>query len=59
VAADAATQERDDEDRTTAIGLARYAYEYLEAAILVDKTIGETPGFAMVSPVRGCPEFCV
>lgn len=40
-----------DEDRTTAIGLARYAYEYLEAAILVDKAIGERPGFEMVSPV--------
>ena len=40
-----------DEERTTAIGLARYAYEYLEAAILVDKTIGERPGFEIVSPI--------
>lgn len=48
---DAAAKERDDGDRTTAIGLARYAYEYLEAAILVDKTIGQKPGFEFVSPV--------
>ena len=40
-----------DEDRTTAIGLARYAYEYLEAAILVDNAIGEKPGFEFASPV--------
>lgn len=40
-----------DEDRTTAIGLARYAYEYLEAAILVDQTIGQSPGFERVSPI--------
>lgn len=27
-----------DEDRTTAIGLARYAYEYIEAAMLVEQS---------------------
>lgn len=43
--------ETDEEARTSAIGLARYAYEYLEAAMLVDKTIGGKPGFELVSPI--------
>lgn len=50
-AAVAVAVERDDESLTTAIGLARYAYEYLDAAMLVDKTIGERPGFELVSPI--------
>ena len=36
---------------TTPIGLVRYAYEYLEAAILVDRAIGKRPGYEFVSPV--------
>lgn len=40
-----------DEARTSAIGLARYAYEYLEAAIVIDRTIGERPGFEEISPI--------
>ncbi len=48
---DAAAKKSDDDNRTTAIGLARYAYEYLEAAILVDKEIGARPGFEIVSPI--------
>lgn len=40
----------DDEDRTTAIGLARFAYEYIDAAMLVDEQHGARPGFEMVSP---------
>lgn len=42
---------KDDEERTTAIGLARYAFEYIDAALLVDEHHGATPGFEFVSPV--------
>lgn len=34
------TTEENGDDRTTPIGLARYAYEYIEAARLVDKELG-------------------
>ena len=37
-----------EEDRTTAIGLARYAYEYIEAAMLVERS-GSTP--TNISPI--------
>lgn len=37
-----------DEDRTTAIGLARYAYDYLHAAMVVE-TSDPTPSH--ISPV--------
>ncbi|MGF6995527.1 hypothetical protein [Paraburkholderia sp. GAS32] len=45
-----AAQARDDE-RTTATGLARYAYEYIDAARLVDTHHGKRPGFEFVSPI--------
>jgi hypothetical protein len=43
----------DDEDgyRTTALGLARFAYEYIDAALLVDERHGQRKGFEHVSPV--------
>jgi hypothetical protein len=41
----------DDDRRTTAIGLARYAYEYIEAARLVDDHIGAQPGYELIAPV--------
>jgi hypothetical protein len=37
--------------RTTAIGLARYAKEYLEAAIVVDQGMGSRKEYAVVSPI--------
>ena len=37
--------------RTTAIGLARYAKEYLEAAIVVDQEMGKRAAFIRVSPI--------
>lgn len=40
-----------EEERTTAIGLARYAYEYIEAAMLVDRHHGARPGFELISPI--------
>lgn len=42
---------RSVEDCKTAIGLIRYAYEFLEAAMVVDETIGGQPGHEHVSPV--------
>ncbi|CAA6603956.1 conserved hypothetical protein [Rhodospirillaceae bacterium LM-1] len=40
-----------DEERTTAIGLARYACEYYEAAIAADDVLGTRPGYETVAPV--------
>jgi len=40
-----------EDDRTTAIGLARFAYEYIDAARLVDEHHGGRPGFERISPV--------
>lgn len=37
--------------RTTAIGLARYAKEYLEAAIVVDQGMGSRKKYATISPI--------
>lgn len=37
--------------RTTAIGLARYAKEYLEAAIVVDQEMGKGKKYATISPI--------
>jgi hypothetical protein len=37
--------------RTTAIGLARYAKEYLEAAIVVDQEMGKKRAYAYISPM--------
>ncbi len=38
------------EDRTTAIGLARYAREYYDAAIGADDAIGNRPGYESFAP---------
>ncbi len=40
-----------DDDRTTAIGLTRFAYEYIEAAMLVDQAHGARPDFERASPI--------
>lgn len=37
--------------RTTAVGLARYAKEYLEAAIVVNQELGKDKAFTHVSPM--------
>ncbi len=39
-----------DDDRTTALGLARYAYEYYEAALGADDRIGMQPGYEISAP---------
>lgn len=41
----------DDSERTTAIGLARFSYEYIDAAMLVDEKHGARPGLEKVSPI--------
>lgn len=38
------------EDRTTAVGLARYAREYFEAALAADDVIGKRKGYEIVAP---------
>lgn len=40
-----------ENDRTTAVGLARYAYEYLEAAILIDERETERNPGNQISPI--------
>lgn len=45
------TESWDDEDRTTALGLARYAYEYIAAAILVDEHHAEHRGVDAITPM--------
>lgn len=40
-----------EDDRTTAIGLARYAYEYIEAALLVDDHAADKKPEIQVSPI--------
>jgi len=39
------------DDRTTPVGLARYAYEYIEAARLVDTHLGKSHEHDFVSPI--------
>jgi hypothetical protein len=41
----------EDPTRTTPIGLARYAAEFLEAALAADDKMGRKPGFEVVAPV--------
>jgi len=37
--------------RTTALGLARYARDYLEAALVVDEHLGKRPRYLRVAPI--------
>ena len=41
----------DDPNRTTALGMARYGYDFLEAAFAVDETVGRNDGYEVVAPV--------
>ncbi len=40
-----------EDDRTTAIGLARYAYEYIDAALLVDDHAADKRPEIQISPI--------
>ena len=42
---------RDDPTRTTPIGMARYAAEFMEAALAVDDKMGNKPGHEIVTPI--------
>ncbi|KAB0650289.1 hypothetical protein [Burkholderia diffusa] len=42
---------KDEDERTTAVGLARYAYEYIAAARLVDSDHAEKHAGEQISPV--------
>lgn len=41
----------DDPSRTTPLGIIRYSYEFLEAALAVSEKIGTRPGFEIVAPI--------
>lgn len=40
-----------DPQKTTALGLIRYAHEFIEAALAVDESIGTRPGYEIVAPI--------
>jgi hypothetical protein len=44
-------QSDEAEDRTSAIGLARYAFDYLEAALVVDEQLGRGTEYSRIAPV--------
>lgn len=43
--------QQDDDDRTTPVGLARYAFDYLEAALVVDERLGRGTEYSRIAPV--------
>ena len=46
-----ATNQSESDDRTTAVGLARYAFDYLEAALVVDERLGRGAEYNRIAPV--------
>ena len=40
-----------DPSRTTPLGMARYAHDFLEAALAVDGKVGEQSGYEIVAPI--------
>lgn len=44
-------KKKHDDTRTTAIGLARYAREYFDAAKAIDAVIGHRPGYDLHAPM--------
>jgi hypothetical protein len=41
----------EDPERTTSIGLARYATEFFEAALAADDKLGKKEGYEIVAPI--------
>ena len=39
-----------DEERTSAIGLARYAREYFDCALAADEVVGQRTGYEVIAP---------
>jgi hypothetical protein len=50
-AASTALEADDEEQRTTALGLLRYGFDYIDAARIVDESKVEEPAFARISPI--------
>jgi hypothetical protein len=44
-------QRADEEDRTTAVGLVRYAFDYLEAALVVEERLGRGLEYNRIAPI--------
>jgi hypothetical protein len=42
---------RDDPERTTPVGLARYAREFFDCALAADDKVGKSPGFEIIAPI--------
>lgn len=40
-----------DPERTTPLGMARYAHEFLSASLAVDDALGKRPGYEIVAPI--------
>jgi hypothetical protein len=49
--ASVALEADDEEQRTTALGLLRYGFDYIDAARIVDNSKQDHPAFAIVSPI--------
>lgn len=45
------TSLHDDPERTTSIGMARYATEFFEAALAADDKLGKKTGYEIVAPI--------
>ncbi|GMV60476.1 MAG: hypothetical protein AMXMBFR72_35640 [Betaproteobacteria bacterium] len=41
----------DDPERTTSIGMARYAIDFFEAALAADDKLGDKPGYEIIAPI--------
>lgn len=41
----------DDPERTTPVGLARYAREFFDCALAADDKVGHRPGFEIIAPI--------
>lgn len=48
---------KDEEGRTTPIGLARFALDFFEAAKAIDDTIGTREGYGIIAPVPAL--YCI
>jgi hypothetical protein len=46
-----ARQMHGDPERTTPVGLARYAREFFDCALAADDKVGHRPGFGIIAPI--------
>src|SRR5437868_6800334 len=45
------TRMHDDPERTTPVGLARYARAFFDCALAADDKVGHRPGFEIIAPI--------